>query len=43
MPAFSKIAFPLPFTFGLGSRVQQTTFLIPALIIASVQGGVLPK
>ena len=34
---------PAPFTRGLGSRVDAWTSAMPASIIASVHGGVLPK
>ena len=42
MPADRKCAKPFPETFGLGSSIGATTRLMPALISASVQGGVRP-
>ena len=41
MPAFRRASIPFPFTCGFGSNMATTTFLMPALITASTQGGVL--
>ena len=42
MPVWVSFLIPLPATIGFGSIQPITTFLIPDLIIASVQGPVLP-
>jgi len=42
IPLSSNCLIPDPETFGFGSLIPITTFLIPDLIIASVQGPVLP-
>src|SRR4030095_12137082 len=41
-PAFRSLTIPVPECFGLGSVAPMTTFLSPALIIASVHGAVRP-
>src|SRR5450631_1128408 len=42
IPAFFRAARPPPRTLGLGSLMPATTRLTPALISASLQGGVFP-
>ena len=40
--AVLKALMPVPLTWASGSCMAATTFIIPALIMACVQGGVLP-
>ena len=42
MPLSRSFAWPLPATSGLGSSSADTTRAMPALMMASAQGGVLP-
>ena len=42
MPAFDNFSSPLLETKGFGSVIATTTRVIPALIKASVHGGVRP-
>ena len=42
MPASRSKSMPFPDTSGLGSVLPTTTLAMPASIIRSAQGGVLP-
>src|SRR3989344_9526264 len=43
IPARRRLRIPVPDTFGLGSRIQQTTLFTRARTIRSTHGGVLPQ